>query len=91
MIAGVIKYLAIKNMSSRADIARGRGPPRSNIKSYQVPKQAAKIEPAPKSTLPTIVLPPARKMCAILLFFLGSFAIGFGAGFGSGYGSKTCS
>ena len=78
-------------MSSRADIARGRGTTRSNIRSYQVPKQPPKVEPAPRSSLPTIVLPPARKMCAIFLFFLGSFAIGFGAGFGSGYGSKTCS
>ena len=79
-------------MASRADIARGRGTTRSNIQSYNIPKpkQNKKVEPAPKSALPTIVLPPARKMCAIFLFFLGSFAIGFGAGFGSGYGSKIC-
>ena len=73
-------------MSSRQDIRDGRG---SSKRSTVV-----KVDPlAPVSQetiLPTLVLPNAKKICSILLFFLGSFAIGFGAGFGTGYASKEC-
>ena len=65
-------------MTSRADIAKGKG-----IKSQDVTSTLT-VEPR------TIILPNLRKMCAILLFFIGSFAVGFGAGFGVGYATKVC-
>lgn len=77
-------------MASREDIRRGLG----SGKKSSTP--IVRIDPNPSSTtsraqtLPTIVLPNAKKICSIVLFFIGSFAIGFGAGFGTGYASKEC-
>ena len=65
-------------MTSRADIAKGKG-----LKS-QEPVSTVNVETR------TIILPNVRRMCAILLFFIGSFTVGFGAGFGTGYASKAC-
>tara|TARA_B100000945_G_scaffold320990_1_gene333186 strand:+ start:603 stop:815 length:213 start_codon:yes stop_codon:yes gene_type:complete len=67
-------------MTTRADIARGKGATSS--------KQTTVIETVSEPR--TIILPNFRKMCSIFLFFIGSFAIGFGAGFGSGYAAKIC-
>ena len=76
-------------MASREDIRRGMGSSKKSTASI------VRIDPNPSSssrdqTLPTIVLPNAKKICSIVLFFIGSFAIGFGAGFGTGYASKEC-
>jgi len=65
-------------MSSRADIARGKG--------LRTEESASTSTVEPR----TIILPNLRRMCAILLFFVGSFAVGFGAGFGAGYVIKEC-
>ena len=80
-----------KKMSSRDDIRRGLG---SNAKKNT---QVIRVDPlAPQSSknadtrLPTLVLPNAEKICSIVLFFIGSFAIGFGSGFGTGYATKEC-
>lgn len=77
-------------MTSREDIRRGLGGTKKSNTSI------VRIDPTPPSTtsqnksIPTIVLPNAKKICSIVLFFIGSFAIGFGAGFGTGYASKEC-
>ncbi len=65
-------------MTSRADIASGKGLT-SRVKRDELSEETT-----------TIVLPNLRKMCAIFLFFVGSFAVGFGAGFGTGFASKIC-
>jgi uncharacterized membrane protein len=67
-------------MASREDIRVGKG-----LSKKTVPTEAVN-----NTSAPTIVLPNAKRLCSILLFFIGSFAIGFGAGFGSGYASKEC-
>ena len=70
-------------MSSRADIARGKSTWKTHNKNTTDPD----TEQSPTSTL---VLPSARRICSILLFFIGSFAVGFGAGFATGFASKEC-
>ena len=71
-------------MSSRADIAAGRG-----LSGGPIRIRVVEISDAPPATT-TIVLPNVRRMCAVLCFFIGSFAAGFGAGFGAGFASKLC-
>lgn len=82
-------------MSSRAQIAAGKGsginikrPPTTIVRPSTTTK-ATKVETSTYN-LPTIVLPNAKRLCSIILFFVGSFAIGFGAGFGTGFASKEC-
>ena len=65
-------------MSSRADIANGKRNPNKEIVIETLKEPAM------------IALPNLRKVCAIFLFFAGSFAVGYGAGFGIGYAIKTC-
>lgn len=78
-------------MASRQDLAMGKGKGRPNQTSIvKVAEKASAPTIASNTKIPTLVLPPARRMCAILLFFIGSFSIGFGAGFGTGYASKMC-
>lgn len=76
-------------MTTRDDVRFGRN--QGKIKPF---KQHARVDPIHKasveSNIPTIVIPNARKICSILLFFIGSFSIGFGAGFGTGYAFKEC-
>ena len=72
-----------KAMSSRADIAAGRGLSGLPVRTRVV---TTSDTPAPA----TIVLPNVRRMCAVLCFFIGSFAAGFGAGFGAGFAAKLC-
>tara|TARA_B110000008_G_C16839072_1_gene511865 strand:+ start:212 stop:520 length:309 start_codon:yes stop_codon:yes gene_type:complete len=88
------KILSQKKMpTSRTDIAAGKGlqrsksfTPQTSTSRSKLSRQSVPPPPPPR----TIVLPNMRKMCAIFLFFLGSFAVGFGAGFGSGYSAKIC-
>ena len=72
-------------MSSREQIRLGKGRTKS---------RTTKVDPLPPiaqdSMLPTIVLPNAKRICTVILFFVGCFSIGFGAGFGIGYASKEC-
>lgn len=87
MFRGLTFKIFVGNkMSSRQDIRDGRGGSRRT--------PIVKVDPLPpasqESKLPTLVLPNAKKICSIVLFFIGSFAIGFGAGFGTGYASKEC-
>ena len=71
-------------MSSRADIAAGRG-------LSGLPVRSRVVETSNETSPPTtIVLPNVRRMCAVLCFFIGSFAAGFGAGFGAGFAAKLC-
>ena len=72
-----------KAMSSRADIAAGRG-------LSGLPVRARVVETSDEPSPTTIVLPNVRRMCAVLCFFIGSFAAGFGAGFGAGFAAKLC-
>lgn len=77
-------------MSSREDIRRGLGSSRKSTPIVRIDPIASSSTTSRDQTLPTIVLPNAKKICSIVLFFIGSFAIGFGAGFGTGYASKEC-
>ena len=74
-------------MSSRADIAAGKG---FKSSTGRPGGRTIPVVQEPVVTQKTLVLPNASKMCAILCFFLGSFAIGLGAGFGLGWSSKDC-
>lgn len=71
-------------MSSRADIAAGKGLSGGPIRTRVVEVSTD------SSANTTIVLPNVRRMCAVLCFFIGSFAAGFGAGFGTGFAAKLC-
>ena len=65
--------------TSRQDIARGKGL-RSSV--YKVTENDL---PEDEKHVHTLVLPTARRMCAIICFFSGAFAVGFGVGFAAGY------
>jgi hypothetical protein len=74
-------------MSSRADIAAGRGFSSTPVRTRVVEVSTTNVDGAINTT---IVLPNVRRMCAVLCFFIGSFAAGFGAGFGTGFAAKIC-
>lgn len=65
--------------TSRQDIARGKG---LRSSAYMVKEDDL---PGEEKHVHTLVLPTARRMCAIICFFAGAFAVGFGAGFAVGY------
>lgn len=74
-------------MTSREEIRRGLG---NSIKKNIPVRSEPTISSSQQLSFPTIVLPNAKKLCSIILFFVGSFAIGFGSGFGTGYAVKEC-
>ena len=78
-------------MASRNDIRRGLGSgTNKSTPIVRVEPLATSSSSSVETIFPTLVLPNAKKICSILLFFVGSFAIGFGAGFGTGYATKEC-
>lgn len=68
---------------TRADVASGKG-----VSSGT--KRTVPVEVKNETSLRKVTVPNMKRVCSVVLFFLGSFSIGFGAGFGAGFGVKEC-